>query len=103
MLSGRPQKDPKEITSSIFAKKETENNTNNGGEVRNNNKVLNNSMWDLEWNSEKEVVTLRKSGKRGLTNYAFKLILNNDVGTCHPELVDEDIMIPPWTILTCRC
>ncbi|KAL7533666.1 hypothetical protein ACHAXR_006565, partial [Thalassiosira sp. AJA248-18] len=64
----------------------------------------NNGMWDLEWKAEREEVILRK--KNGGNNdssssppsdscYAFKLIFNNNVGTCHPELVDETTMMPP--------
>ena len=60
--------------------------------------VNNNGAWDFEWGADRGEVTLRKKKVKGEEEchcYAFKLIFNNDVGTCHPELVDDETMMPP--------
>ena len=58
-------------------------------------------MWDLEWQAEsKEVILRHKRAEVGhgdvsdTPNYAFRLVFNNDVGTCHSELVDDITMMP---------
>ena len=60
------------------------------------------SDWDMEWTPEREEVLLRKKGSKSRreaqsssTPYAFKLIFNNETGKCQPELVNDEIMMPP--------
>mmetsp|Transcript_10275 Transcript_10275/g.22234 ORF Transcript_10275/g.22234 Transcript_10275/m.22234 type:complete len:1459 (+) Transcript_10275:437-4813(+) len=95
VLSGQPRKNPKEITSAFFVKEDGISKTNQEGERKKNDGDSNESMWDLEWKSDKEEVIIHKKGRRGLASYAFKLIFSDDVGTCHPELVNDQTMMPP--------
>jgi hypothetical protein len=59
-------------------------------------------MWDLKWQAKsEEVILCNKRAEVGhgdvsdTPNYVFRLVFNNDVGTCHSELVDDIAMIPP--------
>ncbi|KAL3789575.1 hypothetical protein ACHAWO_009138 [Cyclotella atomus] len=71
---GGERRQPEDVMSLVFRKEE--------------NAVT--SDWSLEWNSERDSVVLRKKD----ADWAFKLLFNGGVGTCHCEEV-EGKMLPP--------
>ena len=84
------------------AKVSTSNNNADSDYDRQVSNSKSSVMWDLEWLVRSDDVILRKKGAEignayvsDTTNYAFRLIFSNEVGTCHSELVDDFTMMPP--------
>ncbi|KAL7544599.1 hypothetical protein ACHAWF_007984 [Thalassiosira exigua] len=70
-------------------------NSNNHDNENEEDNGWENNGWDLQWKADRQEVTLRKMkrGGEGETaagpTYAFRLVFDDFVGTCRPELVDD--------------
>jgi len=82
ILSGK-ERDREAVASSIFRKKDGHQGENKQG----SEKI---KEWVTEWTPGKGEVVIRKQEK----GYAFKLNFSDDIGTCHVESVENEIMPP---------
>lgn len=117
VLEGKPPRDPMDVADAIFGRKEDKgDDAAKGAEEKKDNKDSDKSLnhtaedgpWKVEWKEGREEAIVRRKAVEaaeegsesapqspGHERYAFKLAFDDDVGTCHPELVDADTMMPP--------
>ncbi|KAL3779071.1 hypothetical protein HJC23_003389 [Cyclotella cryptica] len=80
---GLKKKSLQEVMSRLFRK---EDNAKSAGE---DGKSIR-AAWNLEWNTERDEVTLNKQD----VDWAFKLVFDDVAGTCHSQEVTEKMMPP---------